>query len=218
MSAWINTKEAAQTNSCGRIGLIFRFERLFFALLETKKQSNKYIYRLWQSMVLKRFLLILRPSILSPSFFSISTFSHTKSVIIAQETRNTVTMLFLQKHDNHRKLSSIFFCHLVTPQRQGGGGEYKLVCQGRVGGTLKPAIDPDWLAQRTHKSWSRSSFFLSFFFSFHFLKCVWGRASAAVNTCTVRSGQRRGGVFWGRRLPQGDYMKMAAAETTAPHL
>lgn len=73
-------------------------------------------------MVLKRFLLILRPSILSPSFFSISTFSHTKSVIIAQETRNTVTMLFLQKHDNHRKLSSIFFCHLVTPQRQGGGG------------------------------------------------------------------------------------------------
>lgn len=217
MSAWINTKEAAQTNSCGRIGLIFRFERFFFALLVTKKQSNKYIYRLWKSMVLKRFLLILRPSILSPSFFSISTFSHTKSVIIAQETRNTVTMLFLQKHDNHRKLSSIFFCHLVTPQRQGGGGSIGWFVREGWGDTQ--TCHRPWLTGPENTPELISKQFLSFFFfSFHFLKCVWGRASAAVNTCTVRSGQRRGGVFWGRRLPQGDYMKMAAAETTAPHL
>lgn len=191
MSACINTKEAAQTNSCGRIGLIFRFERFFFALLETKKQSNKYIYRLWKSMVLKRFLLILRPSILSPSFFSISTFSHTKSVIIAQETRNTVTMLFLQKHDNHRKLSSIFFCHLVTPQRQGGGGSIGwFVREGW--GTLKPAIDPDWPAQRTHQSWSRSSFFLFFLFSFFKVCLRKGISSCEHLHCQVRSKERWG--------------------------
>lgn len=54
--------------------------------------------------------LVELPSFFSPSFSRL-TFSHTKSVIIAQKTRNTVTMLslFLQKHDNYRKLSSIFF-------------------------------------------------------------------------------------------------------------
>lgn len=193
MSAWINTKEAAQTNSCGRISLIFRFERFFFALLETKKQSNKYIYRLWKSMVLKRFLLILRPSILSPSFFSISTFSHTKSVIIAQETRNTVTMLFLQKHDNHRKLSSIFFCHLVTPQRQGGGGSIGwFVREGWGGHSNLPSTLTDWPREHTRADLEAVSFFLFFLFSFFKVCLRKGISSCEHLHCQVRSKERWG--------------------------
>lgn len=70
---------------------------------------------------------------------SASTFSHTKSVIIAQETRNTVTMLSLQKHDNYRKLSSIIFLSSCDTTRGKGGG-------GSLGGVciylLKPAVEP----------------------------------------------------------------------------
>lgn len=144
-------------------------------------------------MVLKRFLLILRPSILSPSFFSISTFSHTKSVIIAQETRNTVTMLFLQKHDNHRKLSSIFFLSSCDTTEARRGREYRLVCQGRVGGHSNlPSTLTDWPREHTRADLEVVSFFLFFLFSFFKVCLRKGISSCEHLHCQVRSKERWG--------------------------
>lgn len=55
-------------------------------------------------------LLAELPVVFLSLLLSSSTFSHAKSVIIAQETRNTVTMLslFLQKHDNYRIQHNFF--------------------------------------------------------------------------------------------------------------
>lgn len=110
-SRWINTKKKQQRWAAAE-GSVYRFERLFFALFETKKKKSLKMHSFGAIFVHPTTLNLL--SLL----LSISTFSHTRSVIIARETRNTVTKLFLQKRDNHKKLSSIcFFYRLVTPQR-----------------------------------------------------------------------------------------------------
>lgn len=71
-----------------------------------------------------------------------------------------------------------FFVILWHHERQGGGG-----CLGGSGGTK--TCHPLCLTG-PENSWFWSRFIIDFFFA---SLCVWVRASAAVNTCTVRSGQ-----------------------------
>lgn len=135
---------------------------------------------------------------------SASTFSHTKSVIIAQETRNTVTMLSLQKHDNYRKLSSIIFLSSCDTTRGKEGEEVQVgfgcVCRTRRGARLSgPANTPELCL------------------------CVWcvfeSRASAAANTCTFRSGGEEGCSEADGR-PGGDYerRRWGRRRRSPPHL
>lgn len=145
MSWWINTKKIVDTSSaesgCGRIGcLIYHFERerfffccfclcFFCTAWDWKNKKNESLLKMHGCGAIQLIELAL---IFLSLLLSSSTFSHTKSVIIAQDTRNTVTMLslFLQKHDNYRKLSSIFFCHHWHHERLGEGGSF-----GGFGGT-----------------------------------------------------------------------------------
>lgn len=146
---------------CGRIGcLIYRFETFFFfcTVWDWKnRQTKEDVSPLKKCMVVERFRSS-NPTLFSPSFSRPPTFSHTKSVIIAQETRITVTMLslFLQKHDNYRKLSSIFSVILWHHERQGGGG-----CLGGSGGTK--TCHPLCLTG-PENSWFWSRFIIDFFF------------------------------------------------------
>lgn len=94
------------------------------------------------------------------------TFSHTKSVIIAQETTNTYYVIsILTKHDNYRKLSSdIFFCHPVTPREERRGKKFGTV----FGVHIKPIEFFFLMAQKTADS---DSFVIVFLF-FVFCLCV----------------------------------------------
>lgn len=108
-------KEAAQANEgCGRICCsILSLWEIFFAL------NNKLVRNLiaFKKMHVCGAFLDMHDDELPHGFLSLlssPTFSHTKSVIIAQETRNTATMLslFLQKHDNYRiQLFYVFLWH-----------------------------------------------------------------------------------------------------------
>lgn len=160
-SWWTNTKKCweKQRRRAPAKGSAVRFialKEFFLHFLRPKdKLKKKWITSkngwLWSDFTHRTALFFL--SLLLSS----STFSHTKSVIIAQETRNTVTMLslFLQKHDNYRKLSSIlfFFVILWHHERQGGGGSL-----GGFRWALKSATGSVWPAQKTHTGadyWSR---------------------------------------------------------------
>lgn len=114
MSWWINTKkclkEAAKRNGCGRIGcLIYRFYFFFFctALRPKKKLRKKKKSHLWEGMV--RTALVFLSLLLL-----ISTFSHTKSVIIAQETRNTDYVIVLTKTWQLQEVIQLFFSFLSS--------------------------------------------------------------------------------------------------------
>lgn len=91
--------------------LIHHLERFFFFLLAldqkeiklTKTIASKNAW-LWSDFTHPPALIFLS-LLLSPSAFS-----PTKSVIIAQDTRNIYYVIInLTKHDNYRKLSSMFF-------------------------------------------------------------------------------------------------------------
>lgn len=143
-------------------------------------------------MVLKRFLLILRPSILSPSFFSISTFSHTKSVIIAQETRNTDYVILTKTWQPQEVIQHIFLSSCDTTEAR-RGREYRLVCQGRVGGHSNlPSTLTDWPREHTRADLEAVSFFLFFLFSFFKVCLRKGISSCEHLHCQVRSKERWG--------------------------
>lgn len=126
MSWWINTKKCWKTQhgltAAEESAVWFISSRdLFFSFCTklTKKWITSKNACLWSNVARPSALVFL--SLLLSS----STFSHNKSVIIAQETWNTVTMLslFLQKHDNYRKLSSIFFSSSCDTMRGKEGEE-----------------------------------------------------------------------------------------------
>lgn len=92
-------KEAAQTNICGRIGCLIYDDFIFcFAPLEKNKRTKKinHLYKKKKNKCLwSDFAHRTAPVFFVSLLLSSSTFSHTNSVVIAQETRNTVTMLSL---------------------------------------------------------------------------------------------------------------------------
>ena len=178
MSWWINTKKCwKKQRTCvaveGSVVWFIAFRHFFFCTVwgwknrltkeDVSPLKKKY-------MVVERFRSSNYPHFFSPSFSRPPTFSHTKSVIIAQETRITVTMLslFLQKHDNYRKWSSIFFVILWHHERQGGGG-----CLGGSGGTK--TCHPLCLTG-PENSWFWGRFIIYIYIFFFLRLCVfeWG--------------------------------------------
>lgn len=101
--------------------MIYRFERFFNFFLHRFRPKKKI--KLPKTLITSKNAWLWsdfahRPAhIFLSLLLSSSTFSHAKSVIIAQDTRNIdYVIIILTKHDNYRKLSSMFFfCHPVTP-------------------------------------------------------------------------------------------------------